>query len=150
MVHRNIYLSVSDYECSCPAGFHLCAGHCLRRLDRGLTFDEAVIMCAGLDAHLAVPRTSAENQCAIDAAGDNKVWLGGTEVPGHEGHYVGADACGDLQPFWAPTQPDNLGSGEDRIVLSPPGYLHGWHDYPGHHDFYPLCQLALSYRPNCK
>ena len=118
-------------------------------MDRPLTYDEARIMCAGVDSHLAVPRTETENQCAIAAAADRKLWLGVTEVVGDEGHYVGEDACGDVKGFWASTQPD-VGGDEHRIVLTPSGNLPGWHDYSEKREMYPLCQLALSYRPQCE
>ena len=114
-------------------------------------------MCAGLDSHLAVPRTETENQCAIDAAAGKLVWLGVTEVPEDEGHYVGADACGNVptELFWATNQPENFGPhGEDRVVMVPPnsGTEHavGWHDNPAEHEWSPLCQLALFYRPDCQ
>ncbi|XP_043200213.1 brevican core protein-like [Amphibalanus amphitrite] len=148
--------ALNDPTCECPDGFKLCAGHCLRRLDRALTYDEARIMCAGLGAHLAVPRTEAENQCADSAAAGQLVWLGVTEVPGDEGHYVGADACGDVPvgQFWASGQPENYGPrGEDRVVMVPhdSGTVHavGWHDNPAEQEWHPLCQRSLFYRPDC-
>ncbi|XP_043205285.1 uncharacterized protein LOC122372300 [Amphibalanus amphitrite] len=78
--------------CACPAGFSRCAGRCLSFLSQKTTFAEGQAACAALGAHLAVPRTEAENQCVTDlsaAAANAYAWLGVQLV---EGVWVGTDA----------------------------------------------------------
>ncbi|KAF0304114.1 hypothetical protein FJT64_023996 [Amphibalanus amphitrite] len=145
-------------RCGCPAGFHRCAGRCLRQLDLAVNHTTAESQCAALGAHLAVPRSDEENQCAAAAAataGTRAVWTGLIELPAMEGVYTGADGCGavPVQGRWASLQPDDGGPGvaEDRVLIMSTGTVHaaGWHDNPAGARWQPLCQLALGYRPGC-
>ncbi|KAF0314231.1 hypothetical protein FJT64_015334 [Amphibalanus amphitrite] len=72
-----------------------CAGRCLKRLNLAVNYDEAQSQCDALGAHLAVPRSDEENQCAIDAAGANIVWLGFNDVV-TENQFVADDGCGPI------------------------------------------------------
>ncbi|KAF0306433.1 hypothetical protein FJT64_002463 [Amphibalanus amphitrite] len=73
---QGIYLSALrlpdafNVSCACPAGFSRCAGRCLMRLDRVFVYTDAESQCAALGAHLAVPRSDEENQCAMNASLD--------------------------------------------------------------------------------
>ncbi|XP_043201043.1 brevican core protein-like [Amphibalanus amphitrite] len=142
-------------RCACPAGFSRCAGRCLQRLNTKVNYTTAESQCAALGAHVAVPRSDAENQCAVDTAVATVVWLGVLLVPGVDGQYTGvytgADGCGPvpISHRWGREQPD-IGP-EDRIILSAPGSGHwiDWHDNPASALWLPLCQLALDYHPDC-
>ncbi|KAF0301543.1 hypothetical protein FJT64_026198 [Amphibalanus amphitrite] len=124
-------------------------------LNTKVNYTTAESQCAALGAHVAVPRSDAENQCAVDAAVATVVWLGVLLVPGLDGQYTGvytgADGCGPvpISHRWGREQPD-IGT-EDRIILSAPGSGHwiDWHDNPGSALWLPLCQLALDYQPDC-
>ncbi|XP_043208851.1 brevican core protein-like [Amphibalanus amphitrite] len=136
--------------CACPAGFSRCAGRCLKRLDLAVFYPEAESQCAALGAHLAVPRSDEENQCAIDAATDVEVWLGINDTV-TEGQFVGADGCGTASstgPQWVEGQPNDL-SGQDFVVLFPVERGSGWADEPALSLYRPLCQLGACYQPGC-
>ena len=139
-------------RCSCPTGFTRCAGRCLKRLDQAVTHAEAVSLCASLGAHLAVPRTDAENQCAIDADGASRLWLGWSDVI-TEGQFVGADGCDVMtaaDPRWGGRQPDNVDD-QAYVYLRPATEVDpGWHDIWGYMTYYPLCQLASCYLTDCQ
>ncbi|KAF0311328.1 CD209 antigen-like protein C [Amphibalanus amphitrite] len=117
-------MSFSDIfggSCACPAGFSRCAGRCLKRLDVTVNYIEAESQCAALDAHLAVPRSDEENQCAINASLDRPVWLGLTDVV-TEGQFVGADCCVVVpsnSSRWADGQPSNRRGEQHYAILFP-------------------------------
>ncbi|KAF0287851.1 Brevican core protein [Amphibalanus amphitrite] len=145
----------STDRCACPAGFSRCAGRCLQRLNTEVNYTTAESQCAALGAHLAVPRSDEENQCATELA-DAAAWLGVVQVPGVDGQYRGADGCGTVPVMdrWADQQPDKVAFGvvEELVVLLGPGSEYGWpgwHDNPASAAWPPLCQLALSYQLNC-
>ncbi|KAF0299172.1 Mannose-binding protein C [Amphibalanus amphitrite] len=141
--------------CACPAGFSRCAGRCLKRLDVTVNYIEAESQCAALGAHLAVPRSDEENQCAMIAAGGTTVWLGLTDVV-TEGQFVGADGCGtalSTDPYWGDHQPNNMNGNQYYIVMgvvSNGQWNAKWNDQWGSELFSPLCQLPLCYRPDCQ
>ena len=140
-----------SYPCGCPAGFSRCAGRCLARLNQAVTFTKAESLCAELGAHLAVPRSEAENQCAMKASPGEMSWLGVTDVV-TEGQFIGADGCGFVEdPAWGDGQPTNS-ENRDFVVLLPPSDSEGpgWADKKGRLTKYPLCQLALCYQPDCQ
>ena len=143
--------TMSD-PCGCPAGFSRCAGRCLTRLDQEVNYPQAENLCAELGAHLAVPRSEAENQCAMAAAAGERVWLGFTDVV-TEGQFIGADGCGIVPsdgPVWAGGQPNDYGD-QDFAVLIPSNSFAspGWHDTKPDASKFPLCQLMLCYGPCC-
>ena len=167
LVYTTLYCTQSKYfdilstvvagtmssPCGCPAGFSRCAGRCLTRLDQKVNYTQAESLCAELGAHLAVPRSEAENQCAVTAAAGERVWLGFTDVV-TEGQFIGADGCGIVPsdgPTWAENQPNNIGGVHDYGMLGTPSDLwgQGWYDRDPDRNFRPLCQLALCYRPGC-
>ncbi|XP_043200165.1 brevican core protein-like isoform X1 [Amphibalanus amphitrite] len=145
--------SVSD-PCACPAGFSRCAGRCLKRLDLAVTYGEAESQCAALGAHLAVPRSDEENQCAIDAAGTSYAWLGFNDAV-TENQFVADDGCDNVpgdSPFWAEGQPNNyLNQSHGALVPVPTSGTPeaGWHDVAPSSLYRPLCQLAYCYNSNC-
>ncbi|XP_043210757.1 C-type lectin domain family 4 member M-like [Amphibalanus amphitrite] len=141
---------VSD-RCACPAGFSRCAGRCLKRLDHKVNYTEAESQCAALGAHLAVPRSNEENQCAMDATLGTNLWLGITDVV-TEGQFVGADGCGTVSsssPYWANGQPNNLND-QDYGLLAVEWPANGWHDVPAHAQHRPFCQLLACYQHGCQ
>ena len=139
--------------CSCPAGFSRCAGRCLRRLDQAVTYAEAERLCTQLGAHLAVPRSEQENQCATSATGGARVWLGISDAI-TETQFVGADGCGPVpvdDPAWADGQPNDYG-GQDYLALVPPAdrlWAPGWHDQEPEETMFTLCQLPSCYQITC-
>ena len=140
--------------CGCPAGFSRCAGRCLARLGQRVNYTQAESLCAELGAHLAVPRSEAENQCAVTAAAGEICWLGITDVV-TEGQFIGADGCGIVpsdDPAWAKNEPD-YGDNQDQVLLRPFSNSEdfpGWHDGLGSLKRYPLCQLPLCYQNSCQ
>ncbi|KAF0309105.1 hypothetical protein FJT64_019707 [Amphibalanus amphitrite] len=66
--------------CACPAGFSRCAGRCLKKLDHKVNYTEAESQCAALGAHLAVPRSNEENQCAKSIAGNSSILSAESEI----------------------------------------------------------------------
>ena len=135
--------------CACPAGFSRCAGRCLSHLlTQKLTYAAAAAACAELGAHLAVPRSEAENQCVISASVvQNQPMLGVTDIV-DEGSFVGDDArCGAVPAdaaWWAAGEPNNAGD-EDCVVVG----SGMWNDVPCWLAYYPLCQLRHCHRPEC-
>ena len=133
---------------TCPDGFHRCAGRCLALLYESVSYAEAESRCAELGAHLAVPRSEAENQCAVNASGGVQVWLGITSKAA-QGRYVGADGLGELAPsslLWAAGEPSDPAT-QPLLVLTPPGlagWETGWHDIADWLQARPLCQRALN------
>ncbi|KAF0292265.1 Mannose-binding protein C [Amphibalanus amphitrite] len=140
--------------CACPAGFSRCAGRCLKCLPTRLLYADAVIACAALGAHLAAPRTEAENQCAKDAALVNPEPLLGFTDAALQGTFVGADEpCNTGDPgapraaWWTPGEPNDYGGTEDCVILGTGGT---WNDVPCTlYPYYPLCQLRRCHHPEC-
>ncbi|KAF0310281.1 CD209 antigen-like protein E [Amphibalanus amphitrite] len=125
-----------------------CPGRCLRRLGQTSGFTKSADRCAALGAHLAVPRSDDENQCAMDVAvaAGKSVWLGLTDVV-TEGQFVGADGCGVVSasgPQWGIGQPNDY-QGQDYVG----GHPMGWNDFRETEPCYPLCQLQFCYQPGC-
>ncbi|KAF0292305.1 Asialoglycoprotein receptor 1 [Amphibalanus amphitrite] len=85
----------STERCACPAGFSRCAGRCLRVLPDLAVYADAEQACAALSAHLAVPRSEQENQCAQQMIGGGPVWLGVSDRSVSM-HWEAADGCGTL------------------------------------------------------
>ncbi|XP_043200166.1 CD209 antigen-like isoform X2 [Amphibalanus amphitrite] len=139
--------------CACPAGFSRCAGRCLKKLDHKVNYTEAENQCAALGAHLAVPRSNEENQCAKSIAGNSSVWLGLNDVA-TENQFVGDDGCGTVpsdSPFWARRQPNNQNGQSHVALVRPdiPALQLGWHDFLPSHPVSPLCQLANCFDGSC-
>ena len=131
--------------CACPAGFSRCAGRCLTRLDQLLTYTEAERQCTQLGAHLAVPRSEEENQCA-NSGTVVPAWLGITDVL-TENRFLGADGCGSVPSvgaMWGFQQPNSFG---DQDFVST-GWSR-WNDRDGSDLCQSLCQLPLCYQPAC-
>ena len=150
----SIFLGTLFNPCACPAGFSRCAGRCLIRLDPRVNYTQAESLCAELGAHLAVPRSEAENQCAVTAADGVNVWLGFTDVV-TEGQFIGADGCGIVpsdDPNWAKNQPNDFGNQDhaSMVSLSDPRWDPGWHDDTPDVAFHPLCQLPHCFQPGCQ
>ena len=103
--------------------------------------------CAALGAHLAVPRSAEQRQCAVVAAGGVQVWLGITSLE-KMGEYVGADGLGPLAAAdlpWADGQPNDI-AGQRLMALTPPGvtnWQEGWHDIADWFNARPLCQWTV-------
>ncbi|KAF0291725.1 Lectin BRA-3 [Amphibalanus amphitrite] len=139
--------------CACPAGFSRCAGRCLKRLEVEANFTEAESQCAAQGAHLAVPRSDEENQCAMNASGGVRVWLGLTDVI-TEGQFVGADGCGTVSsssPHWAYNQPNDF-KNQDFVCLVPfsdDPWNAGWQDHYPDEVMLALCQLPSCYQIDC-
>ena len=158
-----LYISGSNScKCCCPKGFGRYGARCLLVLDQPvMTWAEAAKRCAALGAHLAVPRSEAENDHVKLAAvnyqtGERQMaWLGMEEI-GSERVFKGADGCGNItQHFWADWQPDNMNWPEPAVAYAPPdmwpAHYTGWHTQSyenGPHR--PLCQLSYCYRPDCQ
>ncbi|XP_037078897.1 perlucin-like [Pollicipes pollicipes] len=149
---RLVWLGVTDLgsegsssdRCSCPAGFTRCAGRCLVRLDAALTNTEAQSRCQQRGAHLAVPRTEAENQCVIEVASRRLVWLGVTDL-GSEDVFWGVDGCGTV-PWWGFTFPDNFWGVEHCVAHM----LSNWNDVDCRRLYHPLCQLDYCKETMCQ
>ncbi|KAF0305518.1 hypothetical protein FJT64_002570 [Amphibalanus amphitrite] len=67
-------------SCACPGTFSRCGGRCLLRLDVPVNHTDAEGQCAEQGAHLAVPRSEVEHQCAVSASGGQRVWLCVTDL----------------------------------------------------------------------
>ena len=147
--------TLSD-RCGCPRGFRRCAGRCLRLLDRPSDFNSAVVACADLGAHLAVPRSQAENDCAwrmAQGGRKGRVLIGCNDIT-TEGVFVGVDGeCGPVPAsaaWWKHGEPNNFGGDEDCMMI----FQGAWGDekcsevlfFPK----YPLCQLSGCYQPHCE
>ena len=137
-------------NCDCPHGFQRYGARCLLLLDEPETFWFAARRkCSSLSAHahLAVPRSEAENEQVQLAAGDASVWLG---VSWRGNTWYGDDGCRKIsQEFWASEQPDVTG----RVVFNKPPGPDGWHSQrmnDKNNAHRPLCQLAYCYRPDCE
>ena len=146
--------------CNCPNEFRRYGSRCLRVLEPVKTWVEAIKKCYDLGAHLAVPRSQAENDKVALAAAELQmeprymVWLGIETKIGSASRWVGTtDGCGDIEDhFWAYGQPDNHTWPEPYVAYSPPGsvYSSGWHTMPDNsRPHRPLCQLDNCYRPDC-
>ncbi|XP_037074870.1 exportin-6-like, partial [Pollicipes pollicipes] len=66
----------SAFQCSCPAGFKWCAGHCYKLQEAFMTHDQADASCVQINSHLAVPRSREENLCVAVIASEEDTWLG--------------------------------------------------------------------------
>ncbi|KAF0294028.1 C-type lectin domain family 6 member A [Amphibalanus amphitrite] len=117
-----------------------------------VNYTTAESRCTGPRAHLAVPRSDAEQSCALQMIGDQLAWLGLTDVD-DDGVFIGADGCGVAtasSPFWAPDEPDSLPLQYYAVLAAAPsGFGEGWHDNVPDQLRYPLCQLPACYRPDC-
>ena len=135
-------------SCACPAGFRRCAGRCLQVLAAVLNFTDSGAACAELGAHLAVPRSEAEHQCARDAARPGNVWVGVEHIGGV---LVGVDGlAGPLpvsQGWWLTGEPKYEADTDECIYM----YGGDWTVTSCDRLWYttPLCQLKLCYRPEC-
>ena len=115
-------------------------------LDQGVGYSEAESRCAALGAHLAVPRSEAENQCAVNLA--TTVWLGVWKAGGR---LMAADGLAGPLPasetWWLPGEPNNdLGKFEDCIDI----YAGGWNDEEcSSRASRPLCQVENCHRSEC-
>ena len=133
--------------CACPAGFTRCAGRCYRRLPAEALYSDSEVQCAELGAHLAVPRSEPENQCARQLMVGDDVWLGVTDEE-TEGQWMGKDGCGRVQPpssWWMSGEPSGE-TNSDCIYIHNSGY---WADWECPTLSYPLCQLSLCHKQRC-
>ncbi|KAF0308394.1 Mannose-binding protein C [Amphibalanus amphitrite] len=147
---RSVCAGTIGSRCSCPPGFTRCAGRCYRRIGGEVIYATAQSQCAALGAHLAVPRSEAENQCAINLAVGDDVWLGVTDEV-TEGTWMGKDTCGRVSPpaaWWNLGEPNNWGDTNDADCI----YIHfsgKWADWDCPTLSFPLCQLWLCHREDC-
>ena len=131
--------------CSCPLEFSRCAGRCLRVLDDPMPYPDAEKACEDLGAHLAVPCSEAENQCARDMTEDEMdIWLGVTDRD-MEGSFAGVPGTCSPAPlsrnWWASTEPSGLGENEDCAAFLGLYASTGWYDDSCDTAHFPLCQL---------
>ena len=115
-----------------------------------MLYDTADSQCAALGAHLAVPRSEQENQCAVTLSVGDDVWLGVTDRV-TEGAWIGSDTCGGVTApasWWEPGEPNNSGDtfNADCIYIRLTGK---WADWDCPTLSFPLCQLELCYRGDC-
>ena len=90
-----------------PPGFSECGGIYLSLQTTAVSYSRAESKCARLEAHLAVPRTPQQNQCALQLAGGTNAWIGVSDRV-TEGVFETADGKGPLdQPFWDWYSPNN-------------------------------------------
>ena len=136
--------------CGCPAGFSRCAGRCLALLPQKVNFAEAEVLCAAQTAHLAVPRSEAENNCVLALADGKDFWLGVNDRE-MEGQWVAADGeCGEVPAstaWWLQDEPTGLEN--DNCILI---HLGAWADTACDSPnllFPPMCQLSSCLQPQC-
>ena len=89
------------------APFTRCGGQFYHLL-MDMLYADAEQRCAELRAHLAVPLTTEENQCAVDLADSNDTFIG-LKYSSSEGGFVRADGQGVLplqEGFWADGEPN--------------------------------------------
>ena len=127
---------------SCPSGFRLCAGRCLSRLRKKMNYTEAETACEDhLGAHLAVPCSETENQCAlVHILGKAPVWLGVTDRD-IEGTFVGVEGTCSPAPasedWWESGEPDLV----DKVGCVALSADKGWFDLDCGAEASQLCQL---------
>ena len=113
-----------------------------------MNYAEAEAACEELGAHLAVPCSEAENECAqFMTIGKMDLWLGVTR--NIRGTFVGVEGTCSPVPtselWWARDQPNNV-EDQDCVVTRED---EGWNDDPCDKAAYPLCQLRNCYQPQC-
>ena len=97
-----------------------------------------------------MPRSGAENSCAVSLAVGDDVWLGVTDTA-TEGVWMGKDKCGRLYPpstWWLAGEPNNWGDTNNGDCI----YIHfsgKWADWDCPTLSFPLCQLNLCHRGDC-
>ena len=107
-------------------------------------YAEAEQRCAELGAHLAVPLTTEENQCAVDLAGSKGTFIGLKYSSSEEG-FVRADGQGVLplqEGFWADGEPNSSGSQTCCQLYWIYGTYSGWDDTTCDWKSRALCQLS--------
>ena len=136
--------------CSCPRGFCRCGGHCLKRLKQTMNYADTEAACEKLGAHLAVPCSEAENQCALDLAGTTRLWLGVTDRD-IEGTFVGVEGTCSPAPasenWWISREPNGKRH-ENCLAIKADGWFDDVCWEAG--EMYPLCQLRDHHQPECQ
>ena len=133
--------------CACPAGFSRCAGRCLTRLEQSLNYVEAEAACASLSAHLAVPRSAAENQCVLTLAAGVDSWIGVSDRA-QEGAYVvadGGDPVSLSSPYWGTGEPSDATGAFDCMQI----WNNAWDDHYCSSNNRPICQIKYCLTPEC-
>ena len=128
----------------------MCAGRCYHRgADRG-PYTAAEAYCAAKAAHLATPRSGAENTCvqAVGGGGDSAGWLGYSGGTSDSDPHRGADDGTPVGPYtsWASS---GITYKYDYCVDTYNGL---WYDNSlrcEEDNTYPLCQLRDCDRPQC-
>jgi hypothetical protein len=105
-------------------------GHWYALTSSSGTWGVVKLACEGLGGHLATLTTASENSFAAPLAGPGTAWIGGFQPPNSceplcDWRWVTGEAWG--YSAWAPTEPNEFGSGEDVSETYASG---GWADMP--------------------
>ncbi|XP_043210327.1 pulmonary surfactant-associated protein D-like [Amphibalanus amphitrite] len=125
-----------------------CAGRCLMKLPQDqLNFTEAQEACGSLGAHLAVPRSTAENQCALSMAVGVDTWLGVSDRA-VEGVYAAEDGGDPIllsSPFWGTGEPSDATGEFDCVQI----WSNAWDDTLCSFNISSICQIRNCLTPEC-
>ncbi|XP_033637895.1 mannose-binding protein C-like [Asterias rubens] len=105
-----------------------------------MAFDTAVITCAVMSGHVAVPTSLSEHQFIWDMVSEvaeGPVWVGCTDRE-EEGKWVQVDEVECSFFNWGPGEPNNAG-GENCVLMNPP-FDGSWNDGPCTWPTYVVCQ----------
>ena len=117
-------ITFQNQSTDCPKGFAKHDGWCYRFNTHTKTWTDAANSCKSIGGFLAEPKSVTENQFIRDLLSQyhgGDVWLGATDIGGHQWQWMhSGDALSGFTD-WAPGQPDNGISGSTTQ-----GCLHMW------------------------
>ncbi|XP_075866117.1 mannose-binding protein C isoform X1 [Microcebus murinus] len=103
-----------------------------------MTFDRVKALCAQFQGSMAIPRNAEENTAIQNLIGEAAL-LGITDEE-TEGQFVDLTGSRVTYTNWNNGEPNNVGSGEDCVVLLTNGM---WNDIPCSSPFLAVCEFPL-------
>merc|ERR550534_348755 len=127
----------------CPDGWTKMHGSCLKLLTEPASFNDSQTACSDLGAHLAIPRSAAEQQFINSLTSNtSKTWLGVVRDEHDNASFVDVKGMELFFENWYEpnNEPNNEFGNENCVELYPNGF---WNDKPCSVENEALCQKLI-------
>ena len=132
----------------CPRGwlssFH---GGCFKVHFNPLDWNSAKCACEALGSSLALPNSKAKSreflQLLNSAGAGRELWIGLYRDPKNERRWLWVDGSTAYFTFWYTGEPNNAGSNEDCVEMSPGKWK--WNDIACGYHFPYICEISGKY-----